>query len=244
MAPARARQTQPERTAATRGALLEATVEVLAERGYAGTSTTEIARRAGVSRGAQLHHFPAKLDLVSAALDHVFAEREAAFRARFAELPEADRNQAGAVEVLAEVGQGSHQLAVLELLNAARTDDGLRPLARRVLQDYESAVTGVFAEVLPDAATDPFVSARVMVAMALLQSAALHRELGLVDEADELVGTLRVLAELLPFAAGPLDPLPRRLDPSHPPDLTSLAVHDRSGVSTTTTTTTNEAGSR
>lgn len=195
------RQTQAERTAATRTALLEATVEVLAERGYAGTSTTEIARRAGVSRGAQLHHFPAKSDLVGAALDHVFAEREAVFRAYFAALPEAERTQAGAVEVLAETGRSSHQLAVQELLNAARTDDELRPLARRVLRDYEAAITAIFAEVLPEAATDPFASSRVMVALALLQSAGLHRELGLVDEADELVSTLRVLAELFPFAA-------------------------------------------
>ena len=43
-----------------RARLLEATVELLVERGYAGTSTTLVSERAGVSRGAQLHHFPTK----------------------------------------------------------------------------------------------------------------------------------------------------------------------------------------
>ncbi|HEX2576648.1 MAG TPA: helix-turn-helix domain-containing protein, partial [Aquihabitans sp.] len=196
-----ARRTQAERTAATRSALLEATVAVLADRGYAGTSTTEIARRAGVSRGGQLHHFPTKVDLVGAALDHVFAEREEAFRTRFAALPPEARNEAGAAQVFTEIGQGPHQLAVLELLNAARTDDELRPLARRVLRDYERSITEVFAEVVPGAAEDPLSGARVRVAMALLQSAGLHRELGLVDEAAELVVTLRVLADLFPAGA-------------------------------------------
>ena len=62
---------QEERTRAMRARLLDATVELLAERGFAGTSTTLVSQRAGVSRGAQLHHFPAKNDLVVAAVEHI-----------------------------------------------------------------------------------------------------------------------------------------------------------------------------
>ena len=51
---------QEERSAETRGRLLDATVACLHEFGYAGTTTTEIARRAGVSRGAQVHHGAAR----------------------------------------------------------------------------------------------------------------------------------------------------------------------------------------
>src|SRR5688500_19878772 len=71
------RRTQAERTAATRAALLDAAVECLAEVGYAGTTTTEVARRAGVSRGAQLHHFPTRTDLLAAALEETFRRRMA-----------------------------------------------------------------------------------------------------------------------------------------------------------------------
>ena len=50
------RRTQAERTATTRAALLAATVDVLVERGYRATTTQDVARRAGVSYGALLHH--------------------------------------------------------------------------------------------------------------------------------------------------------------------------------------------
>ena len=55
-----ARRTQQQRSDETRAALLDATIICLHEVGYAGTSTTLVSERAGVSRGAQTHHFPTK----------------------------------------------------------------------------------------------------------------------------------------------------------------------------------------
>ena len=75
--PTAVRATQEERSRAMRLRLLEATVELLVERGFAGTSTTLVSQRAGVSRGAQLHHFPTKNDLVLAAVEHLSAVRGA-----------------------------------------------------------------------------------------------------------------------------------------------------------------------
>lgn len=207
------RKTQAERTAATRAALLEATVDALAEHGYARASTTEIARRAGVSRGAQLHHFPSKLDLVSAALDHVFAVGEAEFRAGFSARQPADRTQAAAIDELWRIFRGPRHDAVTELLTAARTDPELRPLARRVLRDFEGSISEIYAEVVPGAADDPGIGARVLLAMAVLGSAASHRQLGLDDEAETLVATLGVLADafpLSPVAAAAPTPVPPR----------------------------------
>ena len=77
---------QADRTRAMRARLLEATVELLVERGFAGTSTTLVSDRAGVSRGAQLHHFPTKNDLVVAAVEHLTERRGAELSAAFAEL--------------------------------------------------------------------------------------------------------------------------------------------------------------
>ena len=59
---------QQERSRATQARLLEATVECLVERGWSGTTTTVVAAMAGVSRGAQLHHYPTKASLVMAAV--------------------------------------------------------------------------------------------------------------------------------------------------------------------------------
>src|SRR6478752_2443633 len=79
------------RSLATRAALLDAALESLADRGYAATTTIETARRAGVSRGAQLHHFPTKAELLGAAVEHLLERRIAEFRALVATVdPEAD----------------------------------------------------------------------------------------------------------------------------------------------------------
>jgi AcrR family transcriptional regulator len=66
------RRTQSERSEDTRRRILDASVDLLATRGYAGFSAAEVAQVAGVSRGAQTHHFPSKDDLVVAVVEHVF----------------------------------------------------------------------------------------------------------------------------------------------------------------------------
>jgi AcrR family transcriptional regulator len=66
------RRTQAERTLETRTRILDAAVEVLRQKGYAHFRTADVARAAGVSRGAQLHHFATKEKLVYATMEHVF----------------------------------------------------------------------------------------------------------------------------------------------------------------------------
>jgi len=64
-------RTQQQRREETRRALLDAAVESLIEVGFARTTTLEVQRRADVSRGALLHHFPSKAELLVAAVDHL-----------------------------------------------------------------------------------------------------------------------------------------------------------------------------
>src|SRR3712207_8939771 len=71
---------QAERRARTQARLLDAAVECLADLGYAATTTIDVARRAGVSRGAQQHHFRTKAELMAAAIDHAFTQRLALFQ--------------------------------------------------------------------------------------------------------------------------------------------------------------------
>jgi AcrR family transcriptional regulator len=68
------RRTQAERRAATRAALIAAARALFAERGYAAVGTEQIVRRAGVTRGALYHHFPAKPDLFRAVYERVEQE--------------------------------------------------------------------------------------------------------------------------------------------------------------------------
>ncbi len=116
--------------------LLDATIECLVERGWSGTSTTLVSERAGVSRGAQLHHFPTKNDLVLAAVEHLWSTRDVEYRAALEALPESPDRVHQVVHVLGEQFSSDMFEAALELWVAARSDTALHErvveLERRV----------------------------------------------------------------------------------------------------------------
>jgi AcrR family transcriptional regulator len=135
-----ARRTQEERSAATRARLLDATIECLVELGYAGATTTEIVRRAGVSRGAQVHHFPTKAELVEEAIVHLARRRREELRHEVdAAAPKGDRF-ALAVDLLHRSFSGPLFDAAMELIVAARTDASLRPAVRNVERDAQQGI--------------------------------------------------------------------------------------------------------
>lgn len=131
-----ARVPQEERTRAMRLRLLEATVELLVERGWSGTSTTLVSKRAGVSRGAQLHHFPTKSDLVLAAVEHLSEVRGRELDEASGRLPGGRRRTRAVLEMLADHFTSPVFTAALELWVAARTDPDLlaavAPLERTI----------------------------------------------------------------------------------------------------------------
>jgi AcrR family transcriptional regulator len=113
------------RSTATRQALLDAAVESLVERGYAATTTIETARRAGVSRGAQQHHFPTKALLVTAAVEHLLERRLSEFRAAFASVDVGGDRLDAAVDLAWSMFQSPVFAAWMEVWVAARTDPEL-----------------------------------------------------------------------------------------------------------------------
>ncbi|HET8560369.1 MAG TPA: TetR family transcriptional regulator [Marmoricola sp.] len=127
---------QEERTRAMRQRLMEATVECLVEHGWSGTSTTLVSQRAGVSRGAQLHHFPTKQDLVFAAVEHLTDARAEELTAAAGALPRGRKRTRAVLEMLADHFTSKVFTAALELWVAARTDPALHeavvPLEARV----------------------------------------------------------------------------------------------------------------
>jgi AcrR family transcriptional regulator len=195
------RHTQVERTATMKARLLEATFECLAEVGYAGTTTTEVARRAGVSRGAQLHHFPTKADLVIAAHEHVLARRRGEFLEAFAALPPEEQTQSGGLGLLWRLYQGPAFAAWLELAVAARTDPGLH---RRFLDAerkyWESVVTATMA-IFPEVA-DHRSAVMIEFGYALLDGLALQKAVGVGSDHDEIVTMLQALSGMFMPPAG------------------------------------------
>lgn len=112
------------RSRATRQRLLEAAVSCLAEHGWAGSTVSVVAERAGVSRGAAQHHFPTREDLFTAAVEYVAEERSTAVRALFPEGP-ADRR--AVIAALMCLYTGPLFRAALHLWIAASNEEQLRP---------------------------------------------------------------------------------------------------------------------
>jgi AcrR family transcriptional regulator len=140
---------QQERSITTRAALLDAALDSLVERGYAATTTIETARRAGVSRGAQLHHFPTKAQLLAAAVERLFERRLAEFRARFAAVDPVGDRLDGAIDLLWSMFQGPLFIAWTELWVAARTDPELAVTVVAVERRFTAESRALFSELFP-----------------------------------------------------------------------------------------------
>ncbi|MET0701627.1 MAG: TetR/AcrR family transcriptional regulator, partial [Mycobacterium sp.] len=124
------RRSQSERSAETRTRLLDATIDCLITYGYAGTTTPRVAEAAGVTRGAQSHHFGSRDDLVFAALQHLADKRIGAAVPRFGDGVVKAPDALGAMlDVVWEIHSGPIFVPVVELWVAGRTD---RALAREV----------------------------------------------------------------------------------------------------------------
>lgn len=193
------RRTQAQRSAATRALLLEATIECLADLGYAHTTTGAVARRAGLSRGAQLHHYPTKQELVAHAIEHLFAQRRAAFLDAFEALPpEVDRLE-GAIDLLWAQLSGPSFAAVLELIVAARSERVLRERILPLLERFRATVDEIFLTLFGDTMErGPIFDVAAPFALALLEGLALDRVLGSErDSSARVIETLKHLSRLL-----------------------------------------------
>ena len=176
--PARGRRTQAERRETTRAALLDATIDCLIEFGYADTTTTRVVERAGVSRGAQVHHFPTKADLVAQAVRRLAQRRVAEIRAEFRSLPPPGPDRLGATfDLLRSANSGPQYAAALELWVAARTE----PELRTELIEVEREVIGLLREVALEAidpGADPAeASPKVTAIVTLILGLGLQSEL-------------------------------------------------------------------
>jgi AcrR family transcriptional regulator len=190
------RRTQVERTAETKSALIDATVSVIYRLGYGGATTALIAEEAGVSRGAILHHFGTRAELMDEVIRDVF---------------EKERNE------YEQLGQKSHfgfrvpdwpavmwtvfsrpsGLAVLEILQAARSDPDLSERIKTTQQAIEQQALGALISNF-DAPRDP----RVLDLMRLMVWAIRGLAIGqvLVKDPAEIERSVEMFRRILETA--------------------------------------------
>ncbi|OHU80629.1 TetR family transcriptional regulator [Mycobacteroides chelonae] len=109
-----------------RSRLLEATIDCLVEFGYSGTTTSRIASRAGVTRGALIHHFQSKSELMAESVRHLAFKRTQAVLEELMAMDQSADSVERYLDVLWRIHQGPLFTAVVELLIAARTEPDLR----------------------------------------------------------------------------------------------------------------------
>lgn len=119
------RRTQAERSAGTRELLLAAAIEVLHEQGYAATSTILVAEKAGVSRGAMLHQFRTKADLMTFVVEAVFEAELQHYSEYLKDITDPRERFLAYPEMAWEVLSRPSGVAVLEILQGSRSDPQL-----------------------------------------------------------------------------------------------------------------------
>jgi len=183
----RAPRTQQQRRDETRRALLDAVVESLIEVGFSRTTTLEVQRRADVSRGALLHHFPSKAELLVAAVDHLAEMRASELKQLAGELPEGKTRNDAVIGLLWQCFSGAFFQVAMELRTAARTDPELRPVlaaAERSLRDriFAQSRTLFGKDVAEHPGLDRALDLTLQLMIGAAMSAVLHRDDTRLDE--------------------------------------------------------------
>ena len=168
---------QQTKSAATRKAILDAALEDFYKVGYAQTTTEQVARRANVSRGAMLHHFPTRFDLIRGAVEHLNARRLAEFER--AEM----RIQKDATHT--EIAQGidaywrtlnSRSFVIFhELQVAARTDAELRRILVPATRRFDERWLELSTRVFPDLSHSRNFMLGNFITVFLLEGMAINR---------------------------------------------------------------------
>ncbi|MBX2796763.1 MAG: TetR/AcrR family transcriptional regulator [Myxococcales bacterium] len=143
------RRSQAQRSRDTQRKLVAAVVTCLDERGYAQTTLATVQDVAGVSRGAVLHHFPNKQQLIAGTAQVLLASalshaQTRAFRS--------DNAEDLVVETWRTVVNTPEGRAFVEILGACRTDEDLRGAVQEVVTEWEPKLPSTVFHASDDAA--------------------------------------------------------------------------------------------
>ncbi len=161
------------RAAKTRGKLLDATAELLAERGYSRLSTAAVAERAGVAHGTLFKHFPTKSALMAATTERVLEDVVGQFLGMAREFAGRPEPIDQALRAVWSLFRSERLQATLELYVAARTDEALREALRPIFTTHRSAFLSAARALLPASADESHFESNVTGILATLLGGAL-----------------------------------------------------------------------
>lgn len=162
------RRTQQDRTADARSQLLNAAIDVLMERGYGGLTTREVARRAGFSNGALIHHYRTKADLVVAATTYAFEQAMEPSRRVAATIDSANEPIKAFVEDIWQVYFDWTFTIMAEVLVVARTDPALMARVQPIMRQTRMSIIGIWKSAfaragLPEERCDMLITLTLLI---------------------------------------------------------------------------------
>jgi AcrR family transcriptional regulator len=128
----------------TKEVFFKAAMECYVKLGYALTTTTTVAEKAKLSRGAMVHHFPSKKVLVKESIDFINKKRIEQFKSdinkftKQAEKSEQGYQVSDGLDVYFNLLHSKYSVAYFELRMAARTDRYLADILLDADTEFES----------------------------------------------------------------------------------------------------------
>lgn len=154
--------------------ILEATLDVLSQRGFSATSTVVVCEHAHVARGTLLHHFPTRDELLRCAAQYLFKDLRQNFFDKIEQVEELN----GQVIYDSVILGYQHKWAgaLIELFAAARIDARLAKVVGPIAQEQRDDFANLAAEIIPTHMDIEYVKERLSLMMDLMLGINLREE--------------------------------------------------------------------
>lgn len=191
------RRTQAERSADTQRKLIDAAIAVLHRVGYGATTTSLIADEAGVSRGAMLHQYPTKVDLMLAVVAEVYDRETKEYRRRGAETASPRERFYQFPDLMWDLLTRPSAMAVLEIMMGSRSDPELAKRLAPVQRRIEAASRATVEQILKEGGFPDLPEANAMRRLFVAAVRGLSIDLMLLNDRAELEQAIDLLKRLL-----------------------------------------------
>lgn len=192
------RRTQEQRRTQTRAALLSAAITCLVEDGYAATTTTRVAERAGVTRGAVQFHFHDRADLMASVAIEGWNQLVDDLSAPPPDGHPIDQRIADYVDRMVSAYSSPGAQAAYEVLYGARTDEHIRALQQPAFDQAEQALDTLWHTLLDTGRPTHATRAARHLARATILGLVLRTRVGVsTDDTPTINALKRSLAHVL-----------------------------------------------
>jgi AcrR family transcriptional regulator len=169
----RERRRNVDRSASTRAQILDATIRALTQFGFGAVTNNLVAELAGVSRGAMMHHFPTRIDLLVATVEYAYSNLTAYRVAQLEKVKPGMPRFRAIIDLAFDTARMPEGLAVSEVRTGCRSDpelgEAVTPLMTHISADYGKFL----GRNVREAGLEPTLDMRGMTATATMAARAL-----------------------------------------------------------------------